>query len=80
MWRPDNWNNINPEYGKKTTNDYLAAISDAFEGGADAMLEALRAEGRHSSKLPFEFIVSVLPTDNGRLVFIPDEEQDESSR
>lgn len=40
-WRPQNWGNINPLYGLKTTSDYLDAIGKAYECGADAMLEKI---------------------------------------
>jgi hypothetical protein len=58
MWRPENWKTPQ-ELGKDNM-----AYRDAFEAGADAMLEALK------SKCP------KIPALGGTWVFIPNEVED----
>ena len=82
MYRPKEWEN--PYQGGWARDDEGSlypitqdAESDAFEAGADAMLEALK--GKKDSeywKAKWEEIC-LKPPVNGWLVFIPDEEKEE---
>lgn len=73
-WRPEEgWNNPHePVAGASTTAILIKAFEHtAYEAGADAMLEALKKQGKYleAGKMPmFTYPVS------GHLVFIPDEE------
>lgn len=62
-WRPDWWFN---RYGCTGTNDN-STRQEAFEAGADAMLEALK-------NLPKQSFISTSPIlKTGYYVFIPDD-------
>ena len=56
----------------------IQALETAFEAGADAMIEALKAKGLHFEKASPDELARVIPfldaVDTGTLVFIPDEE------
>ena len=45
----------------------------AYEAGADAMLEGLKKEGKHTDTLPHGFHINV--DKRGYLVFIPEEKE-----
>lgn len=78
-WRPENWK---PDYTIKilgdTQSDDLANYTDtivisAYEAGADAMLEALE---RNADYYKAESFIKGHPGQNGWVVFIPDEAED----
>ena len=62
MYRPKGWKNPSKPLGNVLNN----AMYNSYEAGADAMLEALRADG---SDVP-----EGLTNRKGKLVFIPDED------
>lgn len=63
MWRPKNWKNPyrDPSYREK------------FETGADAMLDALKAEGTYTGDKFSNIMGKLIRNRKGWLVFIPDE-------
>ena len=67
-WRPEDW--INPlapsEYATWCPEPPCDQCWTAFESGADAMLEALRKNGRKGN----------IPVFGGVLVFIPDSKEE----
>lgn len=81
-WRPKDWKNPNDEYHNAfdipTVQD---AEWEAYEAGADAMLEALKNNcglyGEMDTPFPFDHPLPItydeepVFTDNGWLVFIP---------
>jgi hypothetical protein len=69
-WRPDGWNNLYDSQEPAWYDAMSSEHSDAFESGADAMLEALRAIGREGN----------IPVFGGVLVFIPDDKEDQDAR
>ena len=83
-WRPGNWRNEFPI--DEISNDSSPAgiqqhtAHRAFESGADAMLEALKATGIHTTQgymgaYRFALGLTGKSTDKGQLFFIPDEEE-----
>ena len=67
MFRPKDWKNPNScENGNHLLPGEDKYCFEAFEAGADAMLEGLRKDG---SDIP-----EGLTNRKGKLVFIPDEE------
>ena len=86
-WRPDKWRNphggISYTGDKPRSTDYDRDIGkfDAFEAGADAMLEALRKQGIHVTESPWSFYrrneaneYQFIGEDRpGVIVIIPDE-------
>uniref|UniRef100_A0A6M3KAZ8 Uncharacterized protein n=1 Tax=viral metagenome TaxID=1070528 RepID=A0A6M3KAZ8_9ZZZZ len=86
MWRPEGWEQgrgITP-----TSRTLLYCIEEKplkyrhptegekglFELGADAMLEALRREGKHTDGRAPTLSINIRPEQSGWLVFIPDKE------
>lgn len=83
MWRPKNWEN---HYAFMTggaiptyENQY-----QAFEAGADAMLELLKREGKYidASKYPYGMVLNEIPPIQkltrrfkGYVIIVPDEEE-----
>jgi len=71
-WRPEEWRNpytVNPQL-----KDYP---KNAFEQGADAMLEAIKQTGEHYGDIDAPYkTVGVLKQvrESGTIVFIPDKE------
>lgn len=66
-WRPEDWKNPTP--------DLLNDIAyDAYEDGADAILEALRKHGEYTDGMASTLSINVRPEQKGWLVFIPDKE------
>ena len=63
MWRPEGWDN---------THSGDIYCHDAYESGADAMLEALKAKGLTSGRYELGAGEMTCLT-RGALVFIPDE-------
>jgi len=78
MWRPKEWGNPNEEYHNvcdvPTVQD---AEYEAYEAGADAMLEALKKDKHIMTPAQMELLLPdrKYPPRNGYLVFIPDEEK-----
>ena len=66
MWRPDNWEEMKwtaiPYNMPAISGDELGKV---FEAGADAMLEALRKDGREYERQTFERVTMVcIPDDD----------------
>jgi len=83
MWRPDNWKYIeaiDDIFHKYHPDNAREAVEIAYEAGADAMLEALRAKGVQvfplSYQLNFEGQPIVPPNQSGTLVFISSDNED----
>lgn len=84
-WRPEGWKNCfyveTHRVGDTIYGNFDCVRASAFEAGADAMLEALRKEGQHFSKIDIksEYEIETRQFNNpvipGTWVFIPDEEE-----
>ena len=77
-WRPKGWTNPRQKEIPGYICDY-EAYRQAFEAGADAMLEALRSMGNHYSNLPecCRIIYDVAwHGGSGTTLFIPYEDKD----
>jgi hypothetical protein len=78
-WRPNGWKKYHERYKSLTSTEYIPesityprTMPDAYEAGADAMLEALLRKSEYTA---FDIGKTFrIPTDvKGWLVFIPDE-------
>jgi len=92
-WRPPNWDKVNPDpctgCKRKEVDDYgfvcdlACGEHSAYlqrEAGADAMLEALKATGIHTTQgymgaYRYALGLTGKSTDKGQLFFIPDKEE-----
>ena len=67
LWRPNGWENpLTPERLTKDHNDF-EDVAQAYESGADAILEALRKKGFATEERDRQ------DRQKGIIVFIPDE-------
>jgi hypothetical protein len=78
-WRPEGWKNPHSNLGIRTKNHKKF---DAFESGADAMLEALMKDGTHVKRGMYvkhgmwgEDVYGMIQT-SGIAVIIPDDTED----
>ena len=80
VWRPDDWGNKYEGCEKKEIDWTDEDIQKAFEYGADAMLEALKKEGKYvdASKAPYGYVMNPIGTYprtfKGWLILIPEKE------
>ena len=65
MGRPDGWDEIRQRLGSDRPS---------FEAGADAILEALKRNGKYTDGKALTLSINVQPGEKGWLVFIPEEE------
>ena len=80
--RPNNWKNPHRAMENIPFADlfdaHMRQKSDdryrAYEAGADAILEALKEEGKYTEGKAPTLSINVLPEQKGWLVFIPDKE------
>ncbi len=70
MYRPKGWENPFPDEPREHIR---GGVHNAYEAGADAMLEALRKETEEPNYT--EDLNQRVLRGNGKLVFIPDEEK-----
>lgn len=86
MWRPKNWDNPYKLSDKAKEKGYALIPGDGwhygYEAGADAILEALKKEGKYidASEYPYGFVLNEIPPIQrltrmfkGWVVIIPDE-------
>ncbi len=72
-WRPDDWeNHFTKEHGNLSPD--ADTETSIYEAGADAMLEALRANGEHIQ--PTNLPIPLQIGEPGTLCFIPDVKND----
>lgn len=67
-WRPKNWLKLYRKFyrtGESSTRE-------TYEAGADAVLEALKVDGKHTDGKAPTLSINVRPEQQGWLVFIPD--------
>jgi len=83
MWRPPNWENPHKSIGTAMTAIYYQEdLHKAFEAGADAMLEGLKANSIYLSEHTeigeaiSRGIEMASKHKQGWVVFIPDEEDE----
>lgn len=76
MWRPNDWKNPhNPEaniFPDEVSWTCVRREHNAFEAGADAMLEGLKKLGKHTDGTAPTLSIDVLLGQSGYLILIPD--------
>jgi len=78
MWRPDDWiETISFEEISKISPQLVSMMTakerKIYEAGADAILKALKREGKYTDGTAPTLSIDVLPEQKGWLVFIPEE-------
>ena len=70
-WRPKDWDECGGNWCRNAYNERKwTEYGEAYEAGADAMLEALRGRG-----LPTDGTFLGAPVEHGILVVIPDDKE-----